>query len=93
MILLYLACPIVLFTLMSTSPSIPSDASKYLEEYNGNTLLAIAAIFIVLETIFVGLRYYARSHTTAATGWDDILIPLTWFTNIGLCILGISQNP
>lgn len=76
--------------MMSTSPSIPTYAPKDLEEYSGNTLLAIAAVFIVLETIFVGLRYYARSHTTAATGWDDILIPLAWFANIGLCILGIS---
>ncbi|MCJ1383911.1 hypothetical protein MMC17_007025 [Xylographa soralifera] len=66
-------------------------SQQYLDEYRGGILTAVAATFIVLETIFALLRYQARRQTTAVIGWDDVLIPLAWFTNLGLCVLGITM--
>lgn len=71
---------------MSTSAYSP----EYLSEYRGDSLLGVAALFIVLETVFVALRYYARHQTTSDLGWDDIVIPLAWLTSIGICIVGIG---
>lgn len=75
-------------------PGLPPASSfppGYLEEYNGNTLLGIAGLFIGLNTVFATLRYYARRQTTAGTGWDDFIIPMAWLANCGLCVLGISM--
>ncbi|KAI4162631.1 MAG: hypothetical protein LQ342_003677 [Letrouitia transgressa] len=63
---------------------------QYLNEYEGDKLIAICALFIILETTFVALRYYARHLTPAGLGWDDAIIPVAWLTNIGLCILCIN---
>ena len=64
-------------------------SSEYLSEYSGDKLILISAIFIALESIFVALRYYARTLTISARGWDDIIIPVAWLANIGVCIIGI----
>lgn len=66
-------------------------SEKYLSEYDGDTLLAVCALFIALETTFVGLRYYARHLTTTGFGWDDAIIPVAWLSNVGLCVLCICK--
>lgn len=76
---------------MSTEPPVPVHSPKYLVEYSGHTLIFISALFITLESIFIALRYYARTLSTPIKGWDDLIIPVAWLANIGLCILGISQ--
>ncbi|MCJ1265172.1 hypothetical protein MMC22_005047 [Lobaria immixta] len=76
---------------MSTPPSALERSPQYLNEYRGDTLITIAALFIALESISVILRVYARTITTSTMGWDDILIPLGWLANIGLCVLGITM--
>ena len=79
------------------SPLAPPNAGnaqyspEYLSEYSGDKVILVSAIFIALETIFVPLRFYARTLTTSARGWDDIIIPAAWLANIGMCILGIGQ--
>lgn len=75
---------------MSALPSALKRSPQYLNEYRGDTLITISALFIALESISVILRVYARTITTSTIGWDDILIPLGWLANIGLCVLGIS---
>ena len=76
-----------------SGPSIgPSPSQEYLDEYSGNTLIAICALFIAIETIFVVLRYYARHLTTSSFGMDDAIIPAAWIVNIGLCILCLSTE-
>lgn len=77
--------------MMSTGPSVPAHSPEYLAEYSGHTLIFISALFITLESVFVALRYYARTLSTSTKGWDDLIIPMAWLVNIGLCILGISQ--
>lgn len=75
------------------TPSSASERSpRYLSEYRGNTLITISALFIALESISVILRIYARKLTTSKIGWDDIIIPLGWLANVGLCVLGIGSR-
>lgn len=66
-------------------------SEEYLNEYHGNTLLAVCALFIVLDTTFVGLRYYARHLTPTGFGWDDGIIPFAWLSHVGLCVLCICE--
>lgn len=77
--------------IMASSDLSKQVIEKHLHEFKGNTLLAICVLFILLETTFVALRYYARHLAPAGLGWDDAIIPLAWLTNIGLCILCISE--
>ena len=69
----------------------PSPASN--EEYSGNKLVTISIVFMmlmVLNTIFVILRCYARSITKVAYCWDDHLIFASFISNIGLCAMSLS---
>lgn len=70
--------------------SVGQYSPEYLSEYIGDRLILISAVFIALESIFVALRCYARTLTISSLGWDDIIIPVAWLANIGICILGIS---
>ena len=60
--------------------------------YTGKTLVTISAIFIVLEFTFAVLRFYARRLTPSGVGWDDVLVPLAWLANLGLCIVGVRMS-
>ena len=75
---------------MSTAPTLPHVTPEYLREYRGDTLLAICDTFIVLDTVFIPLRFYARYLITSSFGWDDAIIPAAWLSNVGLAILCIS---
>lgn len=72
--------------------SLPSYSEQFLNEYRGDILTSIAAVFIAFESISVLLRIYARKLSTSPVGWDDVVIPLGWLANIGTCVLGISQR-
>ena len=68
----------------------PLPSKALLAEYSGESLVAACAVLIALETIFVGLRFYARRLTNAEFGWDDVLVAAAWVTNMGLCITCFS---
>lgn len=67
-----------------------SRSPKYLSEYSGGILIAVAIVFIVLEVLFVGSRELARYRTKAAWGWDDYLVLPALTVNISLCVHGIG---
>jgi len=71
----------------NTGPYSPA----YLAEDSGKTLVTISILFIVVDTIFVALRFYSQRIARAPIGLDDVLIPFAWFAHIGLCILGITM--
>lgn len=77
---------------MSVATPLGRFPKEYLDEYSGNILVSVCALFIVLETVFAALRFYARHLAASGFGWDDALIPLAWLTNVGLCILCISED-
>ena len=63
---------------------------EYLEAYSGGRLVAVAALFIVLDLLFVALREVARYLTKATWGWDDYFLVPALVTNLGVCIHGIG---
>ena len=46
----------------------------YLNEYRGRTPVAVAIAFLIVETLCVILRFYARRIGKVPWGADDILI-------------------
>ena len=76
---------------MASPQELPQMPQSYLDEYSGNTLIGVCALFIVLETVALGLRFYARRYTSTQLGWDEVLLPIAWVLNIGLCALCISE--
>jgi hypothetical protein len=75
--------------MMPTSIDLPS----FLAEDRGPSLLATASLMIILCTVFVGLRYYARYLTSTSFSIQDVLIPFALIAEIGLCVTGISKSP
>ena len=67
-------------------------SQSYLNETNVPSLLTTCIVFLILNTLFVGLRFLSRHYQTACFGWDDFLIALGWVTTIGLCIDGIGMS-
>ncbi|KAH9216680.1 hypothetical protein DL95DRAFT_362975 [Leptodontidium sp. 2 PMI_412] len=68
------------------------SAATY-NESSANQLLTTAILFIVLNTLFVTLRYYARHITKAGLGWDDFFLSAGYVSNIGLCVTAILIVP
>lgn len=65
----------------TTDPYTP----EYLHTYNGDSLYAVAILFIVLVTVCVTLRFYARRMGNVTWGLDDsLVIPGTVFC-LALC--------
>lgn len=67
------------------------DVQAFLDEDRGPSLLATASVMMILSTIFVGLRFYARYLTSTSFNIQDVIIPFAWLAEIGLCINGISN--
>ncbi|KAF2760796.1 hypothetical protein EJ05DRAFT_243018 [Pseudovirgaria hyperparasitica] len=66
---------------------------EFLAQNSGEDLIACATIFIILNTTFVGLRFYARFTKQTSLGLDDYVIAFAWVANIGLCVLAITMVP
>lgn len=70
----------------SPVPKFQATPPEYLNQYNGRPLVITAIAFMVLDTIFVLLRFLARHLQRAPFGWDDWLIIPGW-----LFILAMSS--
>ncbi|KAF2827650.1 hypothetical protein CC86DRAFT_321914 [Ophiobolus disseminans] len=68
-----------------------SALSAFLAEDRGPSVLASASVMILLTTIFVGLRYYARYLSSTSFGIQDVIIPFAWLAEIGVCITSIMM--
>jgi hypothetical protein len=69
-----------------------SAANNTSGEYSGNKLVAISIIFVILNTIFITLRCYARSLTKAVYGWDDYLVFAGFVSNTALSVVSIRTH-
>ncbi|KAF5872207.1 putative integral membrane protein [Botrytis fragariae] len=63
---------------------------EYLAQYRGNTPIAICVTFIVLEIVFVALRYCARWVGKAKWGMDDFLMIPALILCLEQCGVGIA---
>jgi hypothetical protein len=74
-------------------PSNPDDYPPgYLAEYKGGQLVATSIVFIILETFFVVLRFYARRIKRASVGLDDWFIWPALVANVAVCVEAISMQ-
>ena len=63
----------------------------YLDEYRGRTPLGVAIAFLILETICVALRIYARRIGKGPWGADDTLILPGYILCAALCACTIGE--
>jgi hypothetical protein len=68
------------------------ELAAFLAEDRGPSIIITASIFIVLSTLFVGLRYYARYLMRTPFGVQDVIVPFAWLAEVGLCVDGISRS-
>jgi hypothetical protein len=69
----------------------PSPANNSADG-DSSKLVTVSIIFIILNTVFVILRCYARSLTKATYGWEDYLIFASLIFNIASCVLSIGTS-
>ena len=69
-----------------------SAANNSGEEYSGNKLVAISILFVILSTVIIILRCFARSLTRAVYGWDDYLVFAGFISNTALSVVSIRTN-
>ena len=79
--------------MVAAPSSSPSLIQAFLEEYNGWQLQAVCISFILIDTVFVVLRFWARSFHQRPLDWDDLLIFIAWINLLGLEIDGIRKHP
>ncbi|APA10888.1 hypothetical protein SS1G_03439 [Sclerotinia sclerotiorum 1980 UF-70] len=72
---------------MSSTESVFSQA--YLDETNTRSLIITCIVFIILDTLFLALRFLSRYYQKAGFGWEDVLMIAGWLTCLGLCIDGL----
>src|SRR5690625_3493294 len=66
--------------------------SAFLPDDKGHQLKHTAIAFIVVETLFVGLRYFSRYLISSRSGADDWLMPLAWLFSVGLCVISLGKT-
>jgi hypothetical protein len=77
---------------MSFTISPDAITPEFLAEDLSPTIIALSSLMAAFCTVFVGLRYWARYLMQTSLGADDFLLPLAWLSQMGLCIVGISQS-
>ena len=74
------------------TPTSPNEYPPgYFEQNIGATLVAISAVFIALDIIFVGLRFYSRRLNKTPWGWDDTLMYPALVLNLGTCSVTLRR--
>jgi hypothetical protein len=68
------------------------DLPAFLAEDRGPSIIATASVMIILGTVFVGLRFYARYLTSTSFGIQDVIVPFAWLAEVGLCINGVGKR-
>lgn len=76
---------------MSSSSGSQSLPPQYLEAYIGHELVAVAAMFIVLDIICVTLRIFARHLSKARPGPDDYLVVPSLIFCVAVCAICITM--
>lgn len=76
---------------MATTPSSPLPDPAYLAENCSGGLVAAIACILTLSTLFLALRLYARTLTSANRGWDEYLLPIAWIFLVGICANDIRK--
>lgn len=60
-------------------------------DFSGASLQRACAVSIVLTSVIMGFRFYAKKLSGGRYGCDDGLIMAAYVANIGLCAIGIGE--
>ena len=84
---------------MSSVPQIDAATYKKIAEHDQRAdevlrpLRVVCILFMVLNTLFVVLRFISRNYVKKLElGLDDIMIIPSWICNIGTCTLGLRES-
>lgn len=66
-------------------------SEAFLRQDDGNRLVGISIAFIILTTIFIGLRLFSRRFTVAPLGLDDFFILAAYVVDLGMCAICIGE--
>ncbi|KAJ8126522.1 hypothetical protein O1611_g7115 [Lasiodiplodia mahajangana] len=76
---------------MSTDDPNTSQLEGGLYAYGGQSVIIWASLFIILCTLFVGLRFISIRVGRRVIGLEDWLIIPAWIIEVGLCVNGICS--
>lgn len=77
---------------MATPPEAQGLSQRYLEEDSSGQLVAATTVMLVLPSLLLALRLYARVLTAAERGWDEFLLPVAWILVVGTCATCYRKN-
>ena len=69
----------------------PAPFPEYLNESIAYQLLSVAISFMILDTLFVIVRFISRRYEPAKLGWNDMLLILGWMNCLALATDGLSM--
>ncbi|KAK3385665.1 integral membrane protein [Podospora didyma] len=77
-------------TMMMAARAADPPPADIMNENRGGVMIGLSVAFIVLTSIVVPLRFYARAFRSTSFGLDDGLIIAAYFVNLALCGVGIA---
>lgn len=81
-----------MLAMSSAQASPPSFPPGFFEQYTGNAPYGVAIAFIVIESLAVTLRFWARKIGKVAWGADDTLIIPGAILCLALCACSIGER-
>ncbi|POS78512.1 integral membrane protein [Diaporthe helianthi] len=69
-----------------------SISAEDMDDYSGNKVIVTSIVFIILTSLFLGLRFYAKNLVRSQSGWDDLLLVGAYLCNTGSCITVIVMT-
>lgn len=78
---------------MASTDSLAKYPPSYLEANSSSNLYAATTIILVLCTILLCLRLWARHLSPAGRGWDDYFLVPSYLCFLAVCILMYSKLP
>ena len=68
------------------------DHAAYLSEDCSGQLYGAIYFMLIITTILLALRLYARVLTKADRGWDEFALPVAWLLVVGCCATDICKT-
>lgn len=60
-----------------------------IDEDEGYILVNVSIAFAALTTVFLGLRFWAKTFTVQVSGLDDVFLVAAYVVNLGMCAIAI----
>lgn len=68
----------------------PTESPEFLAEDRSMQLVVTSIVYIVITTLVLGTRFYAKRFQGGGFYLDDGFLVAAYIVNLGMCALGIS---